>query len=188
MGYTYATLLVLGYIGRVGPDDCEEDACSSMLLLLLCAGVPIDSQDIIGRTDLHHAANSTGICGLTKVLLRHKTDVNLRDRFGATPLLVAIQRHTIDVIPLLLDADADLDLADGEGSSSGSMYPIPSTEVFKAVKNWLAKHEGKGEVLQRDRCNKCGTRSDSVKRCARCRSQLYCSPECQSESSRTNSL
>jgi len=181
MGYSYATLLVLGYIGRVGPDDVGEDDYINMLSVLLHAGVPVDSQDIIGRTALHHAANFTGICGLTKVLLKHKSNVNLQDRFGATPLLAAIQQHTIDVIPLLLDAGANLDVTDGEGTSPRSMYPTRPINVSNTVKDWLVKHEGKGSVLQGDRCSKCGTRSASVKRCARCRSRLYCSPECQSE-------
>ena len=181
MGYTYATLLVLGYIGRVGLGDCGEVDYSNMLDLLLCFGAPVDSQDIIGRTTLHHAANWTGICGLTKVLLKHKANVNLQDRFGASPLLAAIQQHTIDVIPVLLDAGANLDVTDGEGSSPRSMYPTRPIDVSNTVKDWLVKHEGKGSVLQGDRCSKCGTRSVSVKRCARCRSRLYCSPECQSE-------
>ena len=186
MGYSYVTSLVLGYIGRVGLDDRGEDNCSeddyiNMLGLLLSAGVPVDSQDIIGRTALHHAANWTGICGLTKVLLENKANVNLQDRFGATPLLAAIQQHTIDVIPVLLDAGADLDVTDGEGTSPRSMYPTRTIDVSNTVKNWLVKNKGKGSVLQGDRCNKCGTRSASVKRCARCRSRLYCSPECQSE-------
>jgi len=186
MGYTYATLLVLGYIGHVGSDDCDQDDYVHMLDLLLCAGVPVNSQDIIGRTALHHAANWTGIYDLTEVLLKHKADVNLQDRFGASPLLAAIQQHTIDVIPVLLSAGAGLDVTDGEGTSPRSMYPTRPTEVSSAVRDWLVKHEGKGSVLQGDRCNKCGTRSASVNRCARCRSRLYCSPECQSEFTRAN--
>jgi len=181
MGYTYATSLVLGYIGRVGPNDCKEVDYINMLDCLLCAGVPVDSQDIIGRTALHHAANWAGVCGLTKVLLKHKASVNLQDRFGASPLLAAIGQHTIDVIPVLLDAGADLDVTDGEGTSPRSMYPTRPIDVSNTVKDWLVKHEGKGSVRQGDRCSKCGTRTSSVKRCGRCRSRLYCSPECQSE-------
>ena len=181
MGYTYATLLVLGYIGGAGSNNCTENDYVNMLNLLLSAGVPVDSRDIIGRTALHHAANWAGNCGLVKVLLKHKADVNLQDRFGASPLLGAIGQHIIDVIPVLLDAGASLDVTDGEGSSPRSMYPTRPTEVSNTVRDWLVKHEGKGSVLQGDRCSKCGTRGASIKRCTRCRSQLYCSPECQSE-------
>lgn len=186
MGYTYATLLVLGYIGRVGRDNCTENDYINMLDLLLTSGVPVDSRDIIGRTALHHAANWSGNCGLAKILLKHKADVNLQDRFGASPLLGAIGQHIVDIIPVLLDADANLDITDGEGSSPRSMYPTRPIEVSNTVNDWLVKHEGKGSVLQGDRCSKCGTRSTSMKRCTRCRSQLYCSPECQSEFVRVN--
>ena len=132
-------------------------------------------------TTLHHAANWTGTGDLIKVLLKHKANVNLQDRFGASPLLIAIREHVVEAIPILLDAGADLDTTDGEGSSPRSMYSTRPAEVSNVVRNWLLQHKGKGAVLQGDRCSKCGNRSSSVKRCSRCRSQLYCSPECQSE-------
>ena len=135
---------------------------------------------------LHYAVFVPRTCGIVKVLLRHKANVNLQDRFGASPLLMAIGKGSIDVIPALLDAGGNLDVTDGEGSSPRSVYLTSPAKVSNVVKSWLVKHEGKNSVLQGDRCSKCGIRSASVKRCARCRSRLYCSPECQSESVRTN--
>ena len=162
-------------------DDAQTNGYIRLLDALLSAGVPVDSPDIAGMTALHHAAKWAGTGGLIKVLLKHKANVNLQDRFGASPLLIAIREHLVDVIPTLLDGGADLDVTDGEGSSPRSMYPTRPAEVSSVVRNWLVRHEGEGAVLRGDRCSKCGTRSSSVKRCARCRSQLYCSPECQSE-------
>jgi len=47
------------------------------------------------------------------------------------------------------------------------------------VKDWLVQHQGKDAVLHGDRCSQCGINSASMKRCSKCRSQLYCSLECQ---------
>ena len=162
-------------------DDDKANGFIRLLEVLLSAGVPVDSPDLTGMTALHHAANWPGTSDIIKVLLKHKANVNLQDRFGASPLLVAIREHVVDVIPTLLDGGADLDVTDGEGSSPRSMYLTRPAEVSNVVKNWLVQHKGKEAVLRGDRCSKCGARSSSVKRCARCRSQLYCSPECQSE-------
>jgi hypothetical protein len=181
LDHTYATILVLGCTGRLDPNDGKANGYIELLDVLLSAGVPVDSPDILGMTTLHHATNWAGASDLIKVLLKHKANVNLQDRFGASPLLIAIREHIVDVIPALLDAGASLDITDGEGSSPRSMYLTRPAEVSSVVRNWLVEREGKGAVLQGDRCSKCGTRSASVKRCARCRSQLYCSPECQSE-------
>ena len=180
--------MVLGYVERVGLDSCDSGDYIKLLDALLSAGVPINGTDLLGMTALHHAANWTGTCDFIKVLLKHKANVNLQDRFGASPLLIAIREHISEVIPVLLDAGADLDATDGEGSSPRSKYLTCPAEVSDVVKNWLVRHEGKGSVLPGGRCSKCGAKRDSVKRCARCRSRLYCSPECQSEFTQANSL
>ena len=181
-------MLVLGYTARVGKRDLNPNDYITLLDALLSAGIPVDDPDILGMTALHRAVFMPGTYGIVKVLLKHKANVNLQDRFGASPLLMAIGKDAIDVIPALLDAGGNLDVTDGEGRSPRSVYPTRSAEVSDAVRNWLVKHEGKGSVLQGDRCSKCGIGSASVKRCARCRSRLYCSPECQSEFIRANTV
>ena len=180
-GHTYATLLVLGYAGRGEFGGDKASGYVKLLDILLSAGVPVDEPDIAGRTALHHAATCAGASNLIKVLLKRTAGVNLQDRFGASPLLIAIQEDIIGVIPVLLDAGADLDVTDGEGSSPRSIYPARPAGVSSVVKEWLVQHKGKDAVLQGDRCSKCGASSASMKRCSRCRSQLYCSSDCQSE-------
>ena len=187
-GNSYVQLVVLGYIGRVPLGDCNPDDYIKLLDVLLSAGVPVDSSNILGMTALHRVARWPGTQDLIEVLLKHKANVNQQDRFGASPLLIAIEKDIVDAISMFLDAGASLDATDGEGSSPRSVYPTCSAEVSGVVRSWVVKHEGKGSVLQGDRCSKCGTRTVSVKRCARCRSQLYCSPECQSEFIRTNTI
>ncbi|KAF9648126.1 hypothetical protein BDM02DRAFT_3097041, partial [Thelephora ganbajun] len=179
LGHTYAAILIFGYCaGRAEFDDKPNDYIK-LLDVLLSAGVPVDDPDITGMTALHYAAKWTGTGDLIKVLLKHKATINSQDRFGASPLLIAIRNHTVDVIPVLLDAGASLDVTDAEGSSPRSIYSTRPPEVSNVVKNWLLEHKGKKAALEGDECSKCGTRTASIKRCARCRSRLYCSPECQ---------
>lgn len=159
-----------------------------LLDVLLSAGVFVDSPDITGKTTLHYAAESPRGSDSIKVLLKHKANVDSQDRFGASPLLIAIQEYIVDVIPTLLNAGADLNITDGEGRSPRSMYPTCPAEVSGVVGNWIVQHKGKGAVLQGDRCGKCGTKSSSVRRCSRCRSKLYCSPGCQSECIRASTV
>jgi hypothetical protein len=147
---------------------------------LLSAGAPVDNRDFVEKTSLHHAAKSSGTGDIIKVLLKYKAKVDSQDRFGASPLLIAMQEDSADVIPVLLDAGANLDVTDGEGSSPRSTYLTRPAGVSDVVKKWLVRNKGKTAVLQGDRCSKCGASSTSMKRCSRCRSQLYCSPECQS--------
>ncbi|KAF9791862.1 hypothetical protein BJ322DRAFT_1148650 [Thelephora terrestris] len=181
LGHTYVDLLVIGYTGRGELLDEQKENYVKLLNILLSTGVPIDSTDFSGKTALHHAAKASKTVDLIKVLLKYKFNVDSQDRFGASPLLIAVQEDAIDVIPVLLDAGASLDVTDAEGSSPRSAYLTRPAKVSNVVKNWLVRHKGKGAALERDRCSKCGTSSASMKRCSRCRSQLYCSPGCQSE-------
>ena len=182
LGHTYTDLLVIGYASRAeSVTDGASADYAKLLDLLLAAGVPVDNPDFVGKTALHHAAKNRRTGALIKVLLKHKANVDLQDRFGASPLLIAIQEDSLDVIPVLLDAGANLDLADSEGSSPRSAYLTRPAEASNVVKNWLLQHKGKEAVVQGDRCSQCGTSNASMKRCSRCRSQLYCSLECQSE-------
>lgn len=181
LGHTYADLLVIGYTGR---GEFVADKASDYIKLfdvLLSAGVPVDNRDIAGKTALHHAAKHPRTGGLVEVLLKHKANVDLQDRFGASPLLIAIQEDAFDVIPVLLNGGANLDVTDGEGSSPRSAYLTRPAETSDVVKGWLVQHKGKEAIVQGDRCSKCGTGSASMKRCSRCRSQPYCSLECQGE-------
>lgn len=181
MGHTYVDLLVIGWTGR---GEFIVDKASDYIRLLdvlLSAGAPVDNPDFVGKTALHHAAKHQRTGDLIKVLLKHKANVDSQDRFGASPLLIAIQEDCFDVIPVLLDAGASLDVTDGEGSSPRSAYLTRPAEVSNVVKGWLVQHQGKGAVLHGDRCSQCGISSAPMKRCSKCRSRLYCSLECQSE-------
>ena len=181
LGHTYADLVVIGHAVCGESVTGKPSDYTNLLDTLLSAGVPVDNTDFAGKTALHHAAFRPRTGDLIKVLMKHKANVDLQDRFGASPLLIAIQEDSLDAIPVLLDAGADLDVTDSEGSSPRSAYIIRPAGTSNIVKNWLVHHKGRKAAIQGDRCSKCGTSGGSMKRCSRCRSQLYCSAECQSE-------
>jgi len=179
LGLTYADLLVAGFVGRVELDESIKSNYVKLLNILLSSGVPVNNTDFSGRTALHHAAKGSAAEDLAKVLLDYGASVDLQDRFGATPLLIAIQEGAVGVITTLLDRGANLDIPDGEGISPRSTYPTRPVGISNVVRSWLVQNKGKEAVIEGDRCSKCGNGSKSMKRCSRCRSQLYCSPACQ---------
>ena len=60
------------------------------LINLILLGCDIDAVDINGRTSLHIAA-ANGLADAVNVLLQKKSNPEIRDRFGKTPLEVAIE-------------------------------------------------------------------------------------------------
>jgi len=60
------------------------------------------------------------VTGDIKAVERHiaaGSDINLKDEYGSTPLIVAATFGVTDAVELLIDAGADLSAANGEGST-----------------------------------------------------------------------
>jgi ankyrin repeat protein len=98
----------------------------SRLDILLQNGCDINLKDKLGRTVLHHAAQSADV-SVFPLLLRAfnsvNDGVNLRDQYGQTALMYAAERPDYDLImkrifPLLLDAGANIHLADNYGRTA----------------------------------------------------------------------
>jgi ankyrin repeat protein len=78
--------------------------------------------DAAGFTPLHFAAQSLHPEAV-RILVDAGADIEARNRFGATPLLVALGKATDDdhgVIGILLDAGADVDAENNYGVSPRS--------------------------------------------------------------------
>ena len=69
----------------------------------------------IALESLHWAA-ANGLVEVSRILLKRITDVNSRTDHGLTPLLLASQHGTPDVVQSLLDHIADVHVCDGYGT------------------------------------------------------------------------
>jgi len=94
-------------------------------------------------TALHYAVEK-GSLPITKLLIEHKADVNARNSFGNTPLLMAINFSHKEIVLYLLahGADAKAKNKDGTGAvafaQKRNMKPI-NEDILQAVKDAGAK-------------------------------------------------
>jgi hypothetical protein len=137
--------------------------------------------DFCGYTALHHSLIAAPNPALARILLEHGADVNAQDRYGTTPLLIALGINNLEIVEILLKAGAKLDLKDGEGTSPEILYRTRKPEIVRAVEKRIREEMGNDAPLKGDRCSVCKRSGIPLKRCTRCRMQLYCSVECQSE-------
>ena len=148
---------------------------------LLSHGVPPDVPDLCDYTALHHSLIAAPKPQLVRILLERGADVNAQNRYGITPLLVALDINNLEIVEMLLQAGAKLDLKDSEGTSPEILYRTRKPEIVQAVEKSIREKVGNDAALKGDRCSACKCRGVPLKRCARCRMQMYCSVECQSK-------
>jgi len=158
--------------------DTQHEAC---LKFLISRGAPPDVPDLCGYTALHHSLISTSKPTIARILLEHGADVNAQNRYGITPLLVALDINNLEIVEMFLQAGAKLDLKDSEGTSPEILYRTRQPEIVHAVEKYIREKTGGDAALKGDRCSFCKRRGVSLKRCARCRMQMYCSVKCQSK-------
>jgi ankyrin repeat protein len=75
--------------------------------LLLAAGAAVESADYDKRTCLHLAA-SEGNIHVVQALIGFSVDINIRDRWGGTPLADAVREGQLKVGELLRSRGAEL--------------------------------------------------------------------------------
>ncbi|MEZ0223031.1 MAG: ankyrin repeat domain-containing protein [Alphaproteobacteria bacterium] len=82
---------------------------------LIRLGANPDLKDFAGDTPLHYAARSFSQIGFTEKLLDNHADINARNNEGETPLIVAAQRNSPELVNFLLLRKVDMDAADDAG-------------------------------------------------------------------------
>lgn len=90
--------------------------------LLLANGGDVDATDANGQTAVHQLIGSPNpaakVVPILKALLAHGADIRRKDREGMTPLLIAVERSSTEVILFLLDNGASLDDANMRGETA----------------------------------------------------------------------
>jgi ankyrin repeat protein len=76
----------------------------------------LDLRDVHGATALFYSA--TGGTAVLKRLIQRGADVNLPDRRGRSPLIVAVLMNHVEAVGLLLAAGADVNYRDHHGATA----------------------------------------------------------------------
>ncbi|KAJ6510558.1 hypothetical protein C8R45DRAFT_1207458 [Mycena sanguinolenta] len=177
----YASLIVLGaHRVKFGPPGTLRHL--ETLQYLFSKGLPVDVEDIVGYTALHHASSAEfPKDGLTRCLLQHRADVNYQNRYGEIPLLLSMQMNLIPTIEILMEYEADVDLPDADGVTARRHFLACGPQVTVTMRKWIRKREG-GEAPRAEKCcDACGKVDASLKNCGRCKVARYCSSECQTK-------
>ncbi|KAJ8307377.1 hypothetical protein KUTeg_015461 [Tegillarca granosa] len=102
--------------------------------VLLNAGADCKLLDIKMRNPLHYVIDGQ----VAKVLCRAKTDLNLQDTNGRTPLHEASWYNRHEIVKVLLRAGSNIDIKDKLGNTSYQMANArASKEVVEMLRKWM---------------------------------------------------
>jgi ankyrin repeat protein len=107
---TVAALLAAGATATIDENrnTVLHGATAGAIPLLIAAGVSPAEQNGVGATPLHIAASDGDIDAVTALLSIPGLPVNVRDRDGETPLMVAAREGADEIVEALLTAGADV--------------------------------------------------------------------------------
>jgi ankyrin repeat protein len=112
--------------GRLPLVSAASNGSAKLLQALLKSGANINLSDGDGQTALYWAcslplgskANLAGALGLVNLLLDHRADPNIQDKYGVTPLMQATLFSGSDIMRALLQGGADPNLCDHKGRTA----------------------------------------------------------------------
>ncbi|KAJ1481603.1 ankyrin repeat-containing domain protein, partial [Baffinella frigidus] len=115
--------------GRTPLMDAAISCHAAVMSTLISSGnASLSTRDRSEQTAVHHAVSSGCVEG-TRLLLLHGADPDAQDRFGYTPLILAVRRSahlqsgghvaaSAELMAVLLDADAEVHTADKDNRTA----------------------------------------------------------------------
>jgi len=117
-----------------------------------------------------HCCVAKGSKELLQMVLEAKADLNQKDRYGQTPLMLAAKKGSTELGKMMLEAGADPTVEDPMGRSAADLVKVLPLEPDNPMKNWKEKlsgapipvdpakatHELKDMIDQRERPKKYG--------------------------------
>ncbi|KAI5762929.1 RNASEL protein [Gulo gulo luscus] len=103
--------------------DAAENGHADILKILLDEmGADVKACDNMGRNALIYAfrnSDDRNVEDITRLLLHHGADVNVRGEKGKTPLILAVERGHLDLVQMLLEQEhIEIDDTDSEGKTA----------------------------------------------------------------------
>jgi ankyrin repeat protein len=130
--------LLLGYGAKVDARDNQKrtplmmidyDATPELLDLLLADGARFDLKDRRKNNVLHLAASNSVQNAVFERLLILGVDVNVVNKEGETPLMLAAENNSDSIVGMLLRAGARSDLVDKEKQSAWDRTNNPAVRA-----------------------------------------------------------
>ena len=182
----YVNLVVIGARGvKRGIRDFRRGVGRHIELIafLISKGAPVEVEDVVGHTALHHAiACPYPHLDIARLLLQSGANVNHRNRFGGVLLLVELEKNLPGPVDLLMEFGADLDIPDAENMSPRAMLTSCGPQIVAIERKWLRKRAGEDSpAWSEKKCDNCGRNDLKLSRCATCRTVRYCTRSCQRE-------
>ena len=166
------------------PRDMRNDHLK-IFIKLLSLNVNIHARDVAGYTPLHHCCNGYGndvTMKMAELLLNAGADVNVKNRFGNTPLQEVSHVLQYNFISFLLDKGADPYITDNDGCS-----PVGNARLNSKLMDLFRNHYSKDVKSSRvqnmensaEKCGNCQERKKDRKKCTGCFHIWYCNRDCQ---------
>jgi ankyrin repeat protein len=173
-------LAVVGH--RIVSSPVPGDAVG-VVISLLENGARCDARDLLGKTIIDYAVGALSdhespvLLNIADLCIARSKEIGLtgslvdyQDRFGDTPLMMAVIMNREDLVTHLLKKHADSSITNLDNISSLDIAPEAS-----AIKQLLINGSHK---LKKIKCNVC-KKFGKTFLCARCNHASYCSKDCQ---------
>lgn len=94
--------------------DCSDNL--EIFKFLIPLGIDVNASDSDGYTTLHRIADSNcNLSRLVDIMVLHGADINAKNKFGETPLHIAVKRENAILVKSIYKSGADTTIEDNKG-------------------------------------------------------------------------